>query len=269
MRAPTVTAAATAVLLAAAAVACGADSAAPQAAPPVVSAAPDVLVLRTQESRSGPAPWERGRLPDFSLYGGGRVVVPGEPAGALQTAREFRLTDREYGRRLADAAAAGFDRNRTYEDSSGTDASQLRVALRTSKGLRTTRITAPEAGGDGSRAKALSYVEHLPQPPRGAREFRPTALAVLATSGVSAGSTPAVTWPLRPLAEGTLTPQGRCTILTGDALSQALRLARTARQDTRWTSGDTLYAVSFRPLLPDEHACQDLSAPFNSPPQNS
>lgn len=210
MRARALIAAVTSVLLAGTTVARGGHSAPREGAPPVASAAPDMLVLQIRESHSGPAPWELGRLAGFSLYGGGRVVVPGESAGALQTAREFPLSGREYERIMTDARAVGL-------------------------GL-------------------------LPDTPRGAREFRPTALAVLATGGVSAGSTPATPWPLHPLGEGTWTREGRCTVLTGDALTQARRLARNARQDSRWTSGGTLYAVSFRPLLPDEHTCQDLDA---------
>ncbi|MDQ0604653.1 hypothetical protein QF037_008998 [Streptomyces canus] len=258
MRAPAVTAAVTAVLLAGTSVACGGQSSSREGAPPVASAPPDLLVLRTQESHSGPAPWELGRLPGFSLYGGGRVIVPGEPAGALQTAREFPLSGPQYERIMTDARAAGLGRARTYEDSRSTDASLLRVTLRTTGGVRTTRIAAPEAGGTGSRGELLEYVERLPDAPRGAREFRPTALAVLATSGVSAGSASATPWPLRPLSEGTWTREGRCTVLTGQALTQAQHLARDARQDSRWTSGGSLYAVSFRPLLPDEHTCRDL-----------
>ncbi|WP_327714630.1 hypothetical protein OG381_03700 [Streptomyces sp. NBC_00490] len=96
-----------------------------------------------------------GRLPGFSLYGGGRFIVPGEPAGALQTAREFPLPGPQYEKVEADARAVGPGRARTYEDSGSTDASLLRVALRTTEGVRTTRITAPEAGGTGSRPTAL------------------------------------------------------------------------------------------------------------------
>ncbi|MFJ2237962.1 hypothetical protein [Streptomyces sp. NPDC087859] len=159
---------------------------------------------------------------------------------------------------MADARVAGLGRARGYEDSGSTDASLLRVTLRTTEGLRTTRIAAPEAGGTGSRRELLEYVDRLPDAPRGAREFRPTAPAVLATSGVSAGSASVTPWPLRPLSDGTWTREGRCTVLTDEALTQVQRLARDARQDSRWTSGGSLYAVSFRPLLPDGHTCRDL-----------
>lgn len=242
MRARAVLVGLSAMLLAA----CGAELAAPDVAP-------DTLVLRAQEVRSGPAPWEMGQLPDFSLYGGGRVVVAAEPAGALEQAREFQLTIQEFERLVADAGAAGLDESRTYEDTDTTDASLLVVSLRTNDGVRTTRIAAPEESG----GLAVEYVERLPEAPQGAHEFRPTALAVLATSGVGEGLA-AEPWPLHPLAEGVRTSEGRCTVVTGDELTTAARLAANARQETLWSSGDTLYAVSFRPLLPDEHTCEDI-----------
>ncbi|MFI6340253.1 hypothetical protein [Streptomyces sp. NPDC050535] len=104
----------------------------------------------------------------------------------------------------------------------------------------------------------MAYVERLADAPRGTREFRPTAPAVLATGGVGAGSVPAAPWSLRPLTEGIRTREDRYTVLTGDTLTGALGLARGARQDSRWSSGGRLYAVSFPPLLPDEHTCRDL-----------
>ncbi|MEJ3743314.1 hypothetical protein WEI85_08515 [Actinomycetes bacterium KLBMP 9797] len=231
-----------ALLLAAA---CGRDSAAPAEIP----ADPDTLVLRTQELRSGPAPWERGLLPTFSLYGGGRVIVPDTPAGALQRAREFEISAPTLHQLVADAHAAGLHRAQVYEDTDVVDAGALIVTL----GTVDTRISAPESAG-----RVLRYLKQLPRTPPGARDFPTTALAVLATPGVSAGPAAATPWPLHPLADGIRTTEGRCVIVTGAALAGAMRLARTAQQRTRWSSGDQLYAVSFRPLLPDEHRCADI-----------
>lgn len=223
-------------------------------AAPVIAVAPDTLVLRVQQWDSMTAPWERGFLPAFSLYGGGRVVVPGDPAGALQQAREFRLPAEEYEQLVADAGAVGLGQARDREETASTDASLLKVLLRTADGMQATRIAAPEAGD-----MVVDYVQRLPRAPRGAREFRPAAVAVLATGGVSDGPTTA--WPLHPLSEGVRTYEGMCTVVTGDALAAVTRLTANARQETRWSSGGSLYAVSFRPLLPDEHTCADLDAP--------
>jgi hypothetical protein len=255
MRVRSVTVAVSAVLvLAGPMTACGGDSASPE----LNASAPDTLVLRAQELRSGPAPWELGQLPAFSLYGGGRVLVAGNPAGALQQARDFQLPAPEFEQLVADAGAAGLGQARTYEDTDSTDASLLVVSLRTTDGIRTTRIAEPEAQGARSPRRVAEYVKRLPSAPREAHEFQPTALAVLATSGVSKGSTAAVPWPMRPLAEGIRTRQGMCTLVTGGELTEAMRLAASAEQQTRWSSGGKLYAVSFRPLLPDEHTCGDV-----------
>jgi hypothetical protein len=251
-----------ALLTAGSAAARGEDTGSPEGLASVMagaaSAAPDTLVLRTRELRSGPAPWERGVLPAFSLYGGGRVIVPGSSAGALQRAREFRLPAPRFARLVEDAGMAGLDRARVYEDTDTMDASALWVSMRTADGVRVTRIIAPEEHGSGSPGRVVEYVEQLPSAPRTAHEFQPTALAVLATGGVSEGQTAAVPWPLHTLAEGTRTSEGRCTVVTGDELVEAARLAVGAEQRTRWNSDGELYAVSFRPLLPDEHTCGDI-----------
>jgi hypothetical protein len=227
-------------------------------ATPVIAAAPDTLVLRVQEWDSGIPPWEKGRLPAFSLYGEGWVVVAGDPAGALQQAREFQLPAEEYERLVVDAGAAGLGQARDYEETASTDASLLKVSLRTADGLQATRIAAPEAR-TWLPGMVVNYVQRLPRAPRGTREFQPTALAVLATGGVSDGPTTA--WPLHPLTEGVRTYEGMCTVVTGDELATVTRLAADAQQQTRWSSGGSLYTVSFRPLLPDERTCADIDVP--------
>jgi hypothetical protein len=234
------------LLIAGSPAACGEDTAAPEVAP-------DTLILRVQEFRGGPAPWERGMLPAFSLYGGGRVVIPGGWDGARQRAQEFRLPVTEFEQLVADAGDAGLSESRVYEDDDTSDASLLLVSLRTTDGVHITRVTAPEASG---ARQVADYVEQLPTASPTAQELQPTALAVLATGGVAEG--PTLPWPRHSLAEGTRTTEGMCTVVTGGALAEVMRLAASAAQQTRWSSGGNLYAVSFRPLLPDEHTCGDI-----------
>ncbi len=215
------------------------------------------LVLRVDELHSGLRPWERGPLPRFSLYGGGRVVVPGEGAGALRSAREYKFSAEDYRALVQAAYSAGLDRAREHTYEGQTDASLLLIALGTPSGVQTTRITAPEAGGNGERGQALEFARSLPRPPESTSEYRPTELAVLATGGVADGG--AQPWPLFPLELGAPTGNGTCTVVKGDELTAVLRLAQDIRQeDSRWTSAGKTFAVSFRPLLPDEHSCADL-----------
>ncbi|MGW7081998.1 hypothetical protein ACWGH2_00645 [Streptomyces sp. NPDC054871] len=245
-------------LLLVAVTACGTEAGDPPA--PAPPSDPRTLVLRVQELHSSPRPWDRGDLPRFSLYGGGHVIAPARTQGALRTAVKYRLTPARY-RDLTDAAhAAGLAHARRHEDTTSTDASLLTVTHRTPDGLRSTRVTAPEAGGEGDRGRVLDFVRtRVPPapsdtPPPGAAAYRPAALAILATGGVGADDATARPWPLRPIA-------GRCEVVTGEDLVRARQLALGARQNTRWSSGGTLYAVAFRPLLPDEHTCRDLDRP--------
>lgn len=48
--------------------------------------------------------------------------------------------------------------------------------------------------------------------------------------------------------------------MNGDDLADVKRLAQGTRQeDSRWSSASKTFAVSFRPLLPDEHSCKDIN----------
>jgi hypothetical protein len=73
------------------------------------------------------------------------------------------------------------------------------------------------------------------------------------SSGNSPDSGTQVTpWTLRPLTAG---QQATCTLLAGADAEAATRLAGSAPPNTQWRSGSNLYAVLFRPLLPDETDC--------------
>jgi hypothetical protein len=61
-------------------------------------------------------------------------------------------------------------------------------------------------------------------------------------------------WPFEDLAAD------RCTVFTGDKLTQAAKLAAETDTIVAWKSSDKLYFVQFRPLLPDEKDCQALPA---------
>lgn len=59
-------------------------------------------------------------------------------------------------------------------------------------------------------------------------------------------------WPFDDLAAA------RCAVFTGDKLTQTATLASQTDTHIAWKSGDKLYYVQFRPLLPDEKDCQSL-----------
>jgi hypothetical protein len=236
----------TLVLLLAGMAACGGRT-----APDDLPADPAALVLQVEELHSGPRPGDRGQLPQFSLYGGGRVIVPSGGSAALRSAREYRLSADGYRDLIDRAYAARLDRAGEFADRSETDASLLVVTLSTPDGVRTTRVTAPDAGG-GDRDRINDFVRALPAAPADAAPYRPSAIAILATGGV--GSDPAPRpWPLGPLDQGIRTRQGLCTVVPEAGPIEGVR-----QEDSRWSSGGRVFAVVARPLLPDEHACPDI-----------
>ena len=84
------------------------------------------------------------------------------------------------------------------------------------------------------------------------RRYEPTALAVLVRpSDTTDGETHA--WPLGDLAGA------ECAVHTGVDVARALDVARTAHDGDAWESAGATYTVTFRPLLPDERTCADVS----------
>lgn len=70
-------------------------------------------------------------------------------------------------------------------------------------------------------------------------------------------------WPLGDLAGAGEPYEGfddtRCLVLTGADAQTVLTAAADAKEGDRWRSGNAEYDVVFRPLLPDETSCADLS----------
>jgi hypothetical protein len=90
--------------------------------------------------------------------------------------------------------------------------------------------------------------------PGSTRRYEPEALAVRIEPFLADLETERRDWPLGDLA-GT-----ECAVVAGGDLAAVLDAARTAREDVRWLSGNESYRLVFRPLLPDEHTCDDVSA---------
>lgn len=234
-----------AALVLAGTAACGGGPAAPEDLP----ADPAALVLRVEELHSSPRPWELGPLPGFSLYGGGRVIAASGGADALRSAREFRLSPDAYRDLLGRAYAARLDRAGELAHEGETDASALVLTLSTPDGVRTTRVTAPDAGG-GDRDRINDFVQALPAAPADAAAYRPAAIAMLAVGGVGTAS---AARPSAPLDQGIRTDQGRCAVVRDAGPIQGVR-----QEQSRWSSGGRVYAVLGRPLLPEEHDCPDI-----------
>ncbi len=213
-------------------------------------------------------------VPELTIYGDGRIVMVGPttlefPGAALPNLQEGRLTEDEVQELLRAAERAGLldPEPPDYGEPLVTD-------------LPTTVVTVG-AGGDEHRVAvyALDYPDDtgLSREQRDARRrlrdfvrgidadavdrrYRPEAMAVLVRPGSPATGQE---WPLGDLAGagdpyGDSDPLTRCLVVSGADLDTVLAAAEQATADTRWASGGNAYALVFRPLLPDEHSCDDL-----------
>ncbi|GAB3969623.1 hypothetical protein V1634_21345 [Plantactinospora veratri] len=234
---------------------------------PEPPADPGTLVLQLREWRSMTPPYERAELPEFTLYGGGRVIVGAGWDGSVYRAREYRLDQDRYRQLYRLAHAAGLARARHLDEPMpATDGSLLVASLRSAGRLHTTTLVSPAEDETGARRRIVEFRRTVrllvPTEDRiGGAGYRPTRLAVLVTVGWGAPGDDSASppWPGPELLTGTRTRVGLCTLL-GPAAPDAetVALARAAPLTTRWRSGGQLVGVVIRPLLPDEYDCADL-----------
>jgi hypothetical protein len=218
------------------------------------------------------------RVPDFSLYGDGRVIVPGGqiaiyPSPLLPAVAEAHLTAAEVQRLLAAADAAGLlGPDGSYGGPGMPDAGQtvftLTVAGKThvisattamagasaDPADPTTRIAAFRASlGDLSALLGRTVTETMYEAP-GYRVFLSAAGPVDAT----ASSASVVDWPLAtdPAKAGPTAADGiTCMAVTGTDTATFAKAATTANATTIWRASSGNYLAQVRPLLPNEQHC--------------
>lgn len=246
---------------------------------------PDELVLRV-EQQGGFVPFEYTltRVPSWSLYGDGRVIVEGPqiqiyPGPALPNLLVFRLTEEGVQAVLAAAEAAGLmDGDASYPDPCVVDVPAT-VFTTTAEG-RTTVVSADALGmgpsacpgvDEEARARLEALWSKLtdlrswlpagqigPEEPYVAAEIR---VYVRPYRGEPDLAREPVTWPLEtPLADlgepfETAGERMRCGVVGGTELGTVRPLFERANQLTPWVSGGERYGLLLRPLLPDEHGC--------------
>ncbi|WP_203859764.1 hypothetical protein [Plantactinospora mayteni] len=221
------------------------------------------------------SPFDRP-VPDISVYGDGRVLTTAidlAASPAREVVKDQRLTHIAYRRVYRDAHLAGLGRSRSFHsDQQILDAGPTVVTL-LAGGRR--HVSTVQPGASGARVWLINRLaNHLRSLPRSDLErppvtYRPERMAIVAwqsqekwqSQESSSGSSPdagttVTPWPLRPLPAG---QQATCTLLTGADSEVAARLADSAAPNTAWRSGPNLYAVLFRPLLPDETDCTALT----------
>jgi hypothetical protein len=223
---------------------------------PEPPADPDTAVLQVKEWRSLVGPSERAELPEVTVMGGGRVIVPAGQDGALQRATEHLLAPDRYRQIYRLAHRAGLARSQHLSSPLvATDGSLLVVTLRSGGRTFTTTVTSPGADDVGRRGRIVGFRHTLSaltaSPTR--TPYRPPGFAALVSGGYGTKESQAAAqpWPGgTDLTVGVRTYLGVCTLLT----SVPPQATRTAQ----WSSGGKALWVTLRPLLPHERACADL-----------
>jgi hypothetical protein len=267
----------------------------PTAVPGTIShpTGPDELVLRIDRTGGLFPPFHTvTELPLFVLYGDGRVITQGPqimiyPPPALPNLVVTRLTEEGVQAILQEAQAAGLlEGDQRYELTTIADAPTTtftvnaggRTSVVSVYALSEAEVEDPNLSPEEREArrllrefldKALSFSSWLPTTAIATPEtpYAIERLQLVAVPADQATDEPAdvqpgeLDWPLAsPLAEfgqpfefaGT---SARCGVVERAELAAVLDAMSEANTLTRWRSGDALYAVFPRPLLPGEAGC--------------
>jgi hypothetical protein len=256
-----------------------------------VSNTPDGLILRIETGGGFVAPsYQLTRLPEWTLFGDGRVIVPAPAVGDapfIPKLAVLRVTPAEIQKIVGAADEAGLlgpdaDYPIVGVADAGTTVFTTVVAGKVHRvsayalGLGGPGAGGPAAGGGdpavaAARAKLAALRDELSDlatflgrtvPTDEA--YVPLGLRVFLTdAGPADPSAPAqtVTWPLSadPATAGqpTAVPGTICVAVTGaDAVSfTAAAKTAAATPQTVWTFGKARYTAGVRPMLPNETGC--------------
>jgi hypothetical protein len=227
-----------------------------------------------------------GAVHAFTLYGDGTVIVPGpvpqiSPGPAITPLLRSHLSEHQMQALLLRAKRAGLLAQGTisYGDMGSVGVSDMpttTVTLNAAGRMFVRRAYALGALAHGNRmppaqAKArrelAGFIAGLPHGLAGAR-YVPRGVAVFVTpsSGPAQPGGRPIAWPLATdlaTAGKPTSPTGyRCIAVHGADARRLLTRLRTATNQSRWTAQGkpgTLFALVFRPLLPDEQGCASLS----------
>jgi hypothetical protein len=264
--------------------ACGETGAATSPSPSA-SAAPAAagLVLRVEYTGGFVSPSETtGRLPLVSVYADGRVLTEGPvaaiyPGPALPNVQEQHI-DRAAVQNLVDRAmAAGVAETSDLGSPPVADAPSTRFTVVTASDTVVREVyalseTPPEGAGlteeqQAARSKLSDLVTTLTDAAASGAStpYAPTTIAALATPWVDPQdglAQPDVVWPGPALPGEPMggLPDLSCVTVTGDQAQAVLAAAKSANAATPWVNPDgSRWTVTFRPLLPDESSCADLT----------
>jgi hypothetical protein len=246
---------------------------------------PSALVLRSNTGGGlVPIDFFLNHVPQFSLYGDGTIVVPGQvdsiyPAPLLPNLRTIHLTDAEVGRLLAAADNAGLlgpDASLTVEGIFDAPTTTFTAVV---AGVTHT-VSAYALGMDvqspadqsvaAARARLAEFARRiadlgafLDRDVSVTAAYAPASIRVFAavydpTTDTGGVTRQQLTWPLATdPAAGVPVKSGnyRCTALAGSDLAGFTAVAANANGLTIWTSASGRYVLMVRPNLPEESGC--------------
>ena len=260
----------------------GAVTAVPPSTARSAPAAADGLVLRAEYTGGFVSPSATtGRLPLVSVYADGRVLAEGPveaifPGPALPNVQETTIDQGAVQDLVDQAMAAGVAETSDLGSPPVADAPSTRFTVVTADETYQREVYAlsetPLEGGGltpdqaAARAKLTDLFTTLTDTVAGASEsYEPDAVAAIASPWIDPGdglAPPETAWP-GPALPGEPTgglPDVGCVTATGDQAHALLVAAASANAATPWVGADgTRWSVIFRPLLPDESGCADLT----------
>jgi hypothetical protein len=261
-------------------VATGTPPSTPSATPSSQPAASAGLVLRVEHTGGFvPPPVLRSRLPIVSVYADGRVITEGPviaiyPAPALPNLQVREIGEDGVQDLVDRALAAGVAETADLGSPPIADAPTTRFTVVTAADtyVRDAYALWETAGGSGltgeqekARQRLTDLLASLTDSAAETKPYEPEAVAAVVSPWVDPGDglvQPEASWPGPALpGEPTGGPLDiTCVTATGDAARTILEAARSANSATPWTTGDgRRWSVTFRPLLPDETGCADLT----------
>ena len=251
---------------------------------------PDQVVLRVELVGGFVAPETTfARMPSFSVMGDGTTIEPGAqteiyPGQALPPLMARTISEDGIQAILGAAIDAGLDRDATLGDLGSVGVSDMPTTVFTlSANGEIHHVEAYALGMSGderpggmsqetwaARQALSSFVERLGRLPTWLPEGSigaeapydaPAAALLVGAYRADPGLTQnPVAWPLGTGLAGFGSEEpsgvnGRCGTVTGSDWVALLPAARDANTLTPWTSDGQRYAITFRPLLPDQHDC--------------
>ena len=256
---------------------------------PEMSYSADTLVFRMDYTGGFTTPaMLAARLPAISVYGDGRVITQGPttliyPGPALPNLQLGTVSAADVENLIKLARAAGVGTAGDLGTPPVADVPSTRFTVLSEKGIEQLEVnalaeaTGPESGltaeQQAARNKLREFADSLTGTTgplaaalTGSQAYAPTAVAAVTeqrAAGRGAGEQPEVTWPGPELPGGAELGKDLglgCVTVTGDALPKLLTAAEKANAETPWVSAGQRWAVTLRPLLPDETDCADLAA---------